>query len=533
MPRYVVGHGTFSGPDTFVPRGAAVSVYANENEKLSIGVAMEIVSQNGNGHEARRVFAASPLTDAVPVAIRNFMLKPLDPHELQMITTAATSKADVHYIGSSATTPRAIRLCEGTPETCREGVHRCEGLLGGELVRGGGELRLVCCLPMEGLQGVANMTTTLPAGASPEGQARIDEASSEARRLLDLLRNPDTRDQAADVLRKLERMRPATAARLMENIALGNELALHDARAMRPTLAGPHAFVNYLAGLSAEQRAYVQEKLEPAVPGPDASATDTFLASFPTDGLDERFRKWKSLTEDARAVLRTESVILADWAREEAAILAFFEECARGHQPRDPVSAVCYERPDLDERRRSEIDESEPLKACREKVRSYFTTASGADKRAAWDAMTERQQALILHVIPDSPSQWHDEQEPVPAASVTSYDAQDHSDSDADGPAPRSVLHLPDMGGQEALGNAVADDVVHALFADGELIFLSDPPPCVPEEYTALVCRVVSMDDGLDRTCTLALDGQQPRPDGLQEAVVAWNSCHDPLIVFE
>ncbi|MFE3760600.1 hypothetical protein ACFXPI_02380 [Streptomyces sp. NPDC059104] len=529
MSVHVVGHGTFAGPDTFVPPGMAVTVYAREDEKLSIGVAMEIVSRDGASAEGRRVYE-TPEPSGTPARIHNFTLKALEPHELQMIASAASSKAEVHYVGGSPRLPATIRLCEGDADTCRDGVHRCAGLLGSALVPTPADLRLVCCLVPEGLEGASAMTATLRDDAQDAAEQRIAGADATARQLLAELRDPRSRDAALARLRRLERSSPAAAARLMAYKALGSELALEDARAMRP-VCSPGTFMNYLAGLSAEQRTHIQEHLEPA--DGDASPPQDFLARFPTDALDERYRKWKALSDTEREALGAECPLVARWARQEAALLRYFEQCARGYQPRDAVSAICYEHADLDEQQQIEVEESLPYRACKDAVRQYFATVEPEEKIAAWGGMTTRQHELIRFLVEGTPEDWQRAARPpaprhVPAAEPSpGIDSDGASDGESDDGA------LPDGGGQEALTASVPDTVVHALLGGGELFFFSECPVRAPDGYALLLCRLIRVDDGfLDQVYTLAVEGAADA-DLIREAVESWNGRHTVLIAFE
>ncbi|MFD7084615.1 hypothetical protein [Streptomyces sp. NPDC059918] len=527
MHQYIIGHGTYSGPDTFVPYGGSVATYAKPNEKLSIMVGMEILSQKGSGHSGRSVYGSEE--PAPPTPIHNFTLRPLADNELQMFESVAPPGAAVLYVGSSPEVPQTVRLCEGTQATCFDGVHRCQGLLG-RILKPGTELRLVCCLPPEGTRGTAAMTTALPDGADPGGEQRIIQAAQAARAFLGALHSPDQRDKAVRTLRELERTRPHFLARMMGNVALGNELALYDAQAMRRELP-PKEFVAYLAGVEEERREYVMQQIG-AFPYDTSSAAEEFLLAFPEDGIDERYHKWTALGKDIQDSLASEVSLVREWHLTEGRFLAYFEKCAAGHQPRDGIAALGYERSGISDTRQMAMEDSAPYQSCIKKVRDFFDGESAEAKLSAWEEIPVALREVVGALIGDGPHNWRHNAEESPRLT------ENPSRPSPGGRATAAAL-------DEEEGDAVADETLLALLAPQDSLYalLGEEGltlvSCAPHQSTptavTLSCTLREVeDDGWDGTVyRLALDEGQQRPDSLEEAAQGWSDSRLCKVMFD
>jgi hypothetical protein len=163
LTTFVMGHGHYAPPDTFVPVGMSVGVYADVDTRLAITLGMAVLDQPG-GYSSR---ATMDSTAGDVATIRNYQVEALSHPEYQKMATVASPSNTIVYVGYSAGFDSPTYLCTGDEESCANGAHKCQGLLAAidDL-----DIRLVFCLEATAARGLSGMTVDFPDG--PEYDTR-------------------------------------------------------------------------------------------------------------------------------------------------------------------------------------------------------------------------------------------------------------------------------------------------------------------------------------------------------------------------
>lgn len=317
-----MGHGNYSEPDTFVPTGSRIGIYAEVNTLLAITIGMAVLSTQG-GFEPPTTFDA---TAGKTSTVHNYRIGPLTHPEYQRMRTVDSAKNTIIYIGFTEGFGHETQLCTDL-KGCTGGRHQCDGILGRVHDT---DIRLAFCLGKASESGQSKMTTTFPAtGTYAEANAHLARYIDEAKVWFD--RMTKTPDVAIPAFHKLASTAPGAREAsfiLASSKKLESLLVLHDARQFRGSLSA-WDFLNYLYGLPEKSRAKVTKRLraEPApaaVPAP-ATALDRFVASYFTAGTAERRAGWAALTPQERTQA-TGNHLLTFWATHIVPVIDVYQQ---------------------------------------------------------------------------------------------------------------------------------------------------------------------------------------------------------------
>ncbi|MFI9103633.1 putative adhesin [Streptomyces fildesensis] len=322
MTTFIMGHGNYSEPDTFVPTGSRIGIYAEVNTLLAITIGMAVLSTQG-GFEPPTTFDA---TAGKTSTVHNYRIGPLTHPEYQRMRTVDSAKNTIIYIGFTEGFGNETQLCTDL-KGCTGGRHQCDGILGRVHDT---DIRLAFCLGKASESGQSKMTTTFPAtGTYAEANAHLARYIDEAKVWFD--RMTKTPDVAIPAFHKLASTAPGAREAsfiLASSKKLESLLVLHDARQFRGSLSA-WDFLNYLYGLPEKSRAKVTKRLrqEPApaaVPAP-ATALDRFVASYFTAGTAERRAGWAALTPQERTQA-TGNHLLKFWATHIVPVIDVYQQ---------------------------------------------------------------------------------------------------------------------------------------------------------------------------------------------------------------
>ncbi|MFJ5228464.1 putative adhesin [Kitasatospora sp. NPDC088391] len=390
MTVYIMGHGEFSGPPTFLPAGRTIGIYATEGTPLSIAVGMQVVAEPG-GCTPRKVFGTER-DRTVP----NYRVGPLTHLELKRMLTVASPANEVLYLGHTPGLPDETRLCT-RPESCRLPAHApdCEGLLA---ILAAADLRLVFCLADAKRAGLTEMTLDLPAGTEVNERANRALRRHRERALVwnDRLAPETAAAESAhrEFLALAERdeagAREAAFLIASSNL-LERNVIRHDLTALRRT-AGHWAVLDLLASYPAKTRALAHEALRDTgrtvVIMPDA--VELFAAEFPRATTAERYEAWRALTPAERERLTVRSELLRDWAREVVPAVERIRALLR--ETTDPV-ATWFRMPALtaaeNEYLAAEIEQDDAFRTCVAGVLAFAKQAPPAAKLALWERLSD------------------------------------------------------------------------------------------------------------------------------------------------
>jgi len=308
MTTFIMGHGQYKGPDTFVPIGMLVGVYADVDTYLAMNVGMAVLAQEGGYKSA---YSYSSTEDKIS-GIHNYKIDPLTAPEYQKMIAVNSQKNNIIYIGYEGNYEGGTYLCTGDYSTCHDGRHGCTGILGQVKDT---DVRLAFCILPTSRLGMATMTDRLPEeGEYASANQNLAEWQEKAKIFYEKIRKQedpgkDIKEFNAWAVQNNKNQREA-AFILSSYRPLEEFLALYEARMQRQSLgAGP--FLSYLNGLPEETRDLVSKGLreEQRSGGSNQnqdgqSVSDKFIESFFMASTQERYNLWNSLSEDERATVR-------------------------------------------------------------------------------------------------------------------------------------------------------------------------------------------------------------------------------------
>ena len=129
MTTIVRGHGGLASdrPVTFVPDQTVIKFFSDEDDPLTTANAIAVIN-SGNFGNPNQSYGPGVAT-GTPVDIPNYTMYARTSGEVQRDLSADLESTPILFIGDQLQ-PAPLHLCEGTPATCKDGVHNCTGVLG-------------------------------------------------------------------------------------------------------------------------------------------------------------------------------------------------------------------------------------------------------------------------------------------------------------------------------------------------------------------------------------------------------------------
>lgn len=400
-----MGHGNYSDPDTLVPVGSRVGIYAEVNTLLAITIGMAVLSAQG-GFEPPTTFA-STAEQVSPV--HNYRIGPLTHPEYQRMRTVSSSKNTIIFIGFTKGFEAETQLCTDL-KGCTGGRHQCDGILGRVHDT---DIRLAFCLGKASESGQSKMTTTFPATDTyAEPNAHLARYVEQAKVWFErIAKNPDV------VIPEFHKLATTAAGAREASFILASSkkleflLVLHDAREHRGSLSA-WSFLNYLYGLSEKSRAKVTKRLRPepapaAVPAP-ATALDRFVTSYFAATTAARRAGWAALTPQERQQ-GAENHLLKFWATHIVPVIDVYQQGWDSHdQPAGWFKGASF-RSTLTEFGEAEAQLSSSYEDSFNACMAFGHTAGPAACLALWqrlDGNPDAQRLLSIVTKTKDPAAW-------------------------------------------------------------------------------------------------------------------------------
>ncbi|RKE17314.1 hypothetical protein BX266_0570 [Streptomyces sp. TLI_171] len=418
-----MGHGNYSGPDTFVPAGHSVGIYAEVDTLLAITIGMSVLSEPG-GYRSATTFggADSPVTP-----VHNYRVGPLTHPEFQRLRSTDSVKNRIVYVGYDQRFDRETQLCTAVG-TCGPAVHACDGILGRVHDP---DIRLAFCVGDARRAGLSDMTTVFPSVEEYRApNAELARYAAEAARWFERITAdpnraiPELYQLATDIKEARE-----LAFVLASSVKLDELLILHDARTQRAALSAD-AFLHYLLGLPEKTRATVVAALrgDPAPPAAVAPATaaDRFVAAFATATTQQRRDAWFGLLERERAEA-AENRLIKLWSTSILPVVERHRElAASADQPAGWFEAAAL-RTELTEFGDDEAQQNDAYRASLAACVEFGRTAGLPARLALWQRLDGRPDArrrLRTVVSGMSPADWEAAPPPNARAELAAWVAR-------------------------------------------------------------------------------------------------------------
>lgn len=408
MTIFIMGHGQYKPPDTFVPTGTTVGVYANVDTTLAITLGMAVLS-TPDGYASVTTFASTNETIA---RINNYRVDALSHPEYQKMYTVQ-SKNEIIYIGYTTGFDSPSYLCGGTEQTCHDGVHHCDGILARVKAP---DIRLAFCIVPTSNIGISPMTTEFPATgeyAKPRGD--LEKWRAEALRWLDKMkRDPAEIDKFHRFATTNPKSSQEAAFILASSKELDDFLLVSDARKQRDALSPP-GFLNYLQGLPLEAQKTVGDALKKEGggrgawknddPGGKSSEVVSFISSFFSWDFQARYVAWTLLTDQHREQAQ-ENLHVAYWGKYVVPVIRYYSELAvHDDQPLSSFTAVLYET-GLPGEMEIEAHETDGYKKCQGTCTTFAEKATPQQKLGLWDRLGPKGQRFLRDLTGQSPEVW-------------------------------------------------------------------------------------------------------------------------------
>ncbi|MEZ0091518.1 hypothetical protein [Streptacidiphilus sp. EB129] len=410
MTTFIMGHGNYtdSEPDTFVPTGSRVGIYAEVNTLLVITIGMAVLAEQG-GFEPPTVFTSTADTIS---PVHNYRIGPLTHPEYQRMHTVESSKNTIIYIGFTDGFEAETQLCTNL-KGCKNGRHQCDGILGRVQDT---DIRLSFCVGKSSESGRNRMTTTFPETETyTEPNARLTRYIDSSKTWFEKI----TKNPAVAIPEFHQLARTAAGAReaafiLASSKRLEALLVLNDAREYRASLS-PWDFLAYLYGLPEKSRARVTRLLR-REPGPTAApatvtALDRFVASYFAATTEERRAGWAALTPQDRE-RGTENPLLKFWATQIVPVIDVYQKGWDSHdQPVGWFQGASF-RSALTEFGEAEAQLSQSYVDSFNACMLFGSTADDAACLALWqrlDGNSDAQRLLSIVTHTKDPGAWKKE----------------------------------------------------------------------------------------------------------------------------
>lgn len=405
---FIMGHGQYKPPDTFVPKGTSVGVYANVDTTLAITLGMAVLSTPG-GYASVTTYASTNETIA---RINNYRVDALSHPEYQKMYTVQ-SKNDIIYIGYTTGFDSPSYLCGGTEQTCHDGVHQCDGILA--RVKDP-DIRLAFCIVPTSKIGISPMTTEFPATgeyAKPRGD--LEKWRAEALRWLDKMkRDPAAIDEFHRFAAKTPNSSQEAAFILASSKELDDFLLVADARKQRDVLSPP-GFLNYLQGLPPEAQKTVGDALKKEGGGrgawnkddPGGKSPDvvSFISSFFSWDFQARYAAWTRLTDEQREQAQ-ENLHVAYWGNYVVPVIRYYTELAvHDDQPLSSFRGILYET-GLPGEMEIAAHETAGYKKCQDTCMTFAEKATPQQKLVLWDRLGPEGQRFLRTLTGQGPEVW-------------------------------------------------------------------------------------------------------------------------------
>ncbi|MFC9328486.1 hypothetical protein [Kitasatospora sp. NPDC057015] len=411
MTTFIMGHGNYSGPDTFVPAGGSVGIYAQTDTLLAITIGMAVLTRVG-GVEPPTVFRS---TDEPPV-VHNYRIGPLTHPEYARMHTVESAKNQIIYIGFTPGFEAETQLCTDL-KGCRNGRHTCQGILG--RVKDP-DIRLTFCVGKASASGLSGMTTTLPdTAAYQEANAHLALYVARAKDWFErITRNPEVAIPEFHKLATTAQGAREASFVLASSRKLESALVLDDARRHRRSLSA-WDFLTYLYGLPEKSRAKVTRRLRteaftPIGPAP-VTALDRFVASFFTAGTLERRAGWAALTPQDRQ-RGAENHLLGFWATHIVPVIDVYQQGWESpDQPAGWFASASFRSP-LTEFGEAEAQLAPGYVASFDACMAFGRTADPAACLALWrhfEGNPEARRLLSTVTRVEDPKVWEREAQPT------------------------------------------------------------------------------------------------------------------------
>ncbi len=428
MTTFIMGHGGYVPPDTFVPMDRSVGVYAGVDKLLAITIGMAVLATPG-GYDSETTYTSTGVKFA---EIHNYRIGPLTHPEYQKVRSASSVRNRIIFIGFDPDFPGETMLCTD-PGRCRRPRHQCDGIL--SRIRDT-DIRLAFCigdLRHSGLNdSIDSMTITLPAKYDA-ANAALAQYAVKAKELSErIAANPD---KAIDEFHRWAAI-PENAGEasfiLAASKSLDETLLLHDARKQRAVSTAP-SFLNYLYGLPEKTRELVTLKLrgdQRAALAPDADAVTRFFESFFARTTDERYDAWLSLSRQEQERLE-ENQLTSSWAAGVAQVVG---ECRKyasyDDQPWGWFAGAVLDNT-LSEFGEAEVHQCAAYQSSLEACITFGVSAKFEAKLALWQRLegNAKAQRLLLTVAHEKPETFIGKPAPDNAAKLLSTWAAEYQAS--------------------------------------------------------------------------------------------------------
>lgn len=408
MTTFIMGHGQYKPPDTFVPTGTTVGVYANVDTTLAITLGMAVLSTPG-GYASVTTYASTNETIA---RINNYRVDALSHPEYQKMYTVQ-AKNEIIYIGYTSGYDSPSYLCDGTDKTCQGGVHQCNGILARVTDT---DIRLAFCIVPTSKIGISQMTTEFPATeeyAKPRGD--LEKWRTEALRWLDKMkRDPAEIDKFHQFATAGQKSSQEAAFILASSKELDDFLLISDARKQRDALS-PSGFLNYLQGLPPEAQKTVGDALKKEGggrgnwryddPGGKSPEVVSFISSFFSGDSQARYVAWTRLTDEQREQAQ-ENLHVAYWVKYVVPVIRYYAELAvHADQPLSSFTAVLYET-GLPGEMELDAHETDGYKKCQGTCMTFAEEATPQQKLSLWDRLGPEGQRFLRTLTGQGPEVW-------------------------------------------------------------------------------------------------------------------------------
>jgi hypothetical protein len=472
LTTFVMGHGHYAPPDTFVPVGMSVGVYADVDTRLAITLGMAVLDQPG-GYSSRTT------TDS-KAPIRNYQVEALSHPEYQKMATVASPSNNIVYVGYSAGFDSPTYLCTGDEESCADGVHDCLGLLAtiDDL-----DIRLVFCLEATADRGLSGMTADFPDDPEYDTHRQyLQDAKTAALEWLSAMQQDVAMVESFRALERDPDTAPDAAYILASHKPLDDFLLAYDARQQRLQL-NPQAFANYLDGLPPEAQETVRKALQDDPLDFRQSANwamtpvEGFLGLFGAASAQERYDAWTALDPDQQTEARQARVV-AVWAQMVVPVIDYYLQARAAGKPEYDFAAVGWRLTGLTEEQEAEARESDAYNACVRACQEYADTLGPEAKLALWGQLDEDGRYYLKHFTRQTPDDWKlaaaaaaakpaeiQQEQPQPVAAKDIEDSDDDDfvvDDDED-----DFWDAVDADNTRAVGRLELNAVVTVLQADG------------------------------------------------------------------
>ncbi len=398
-----MGHGNYSEPDTFVPAGGKVGIYAGVDTVLAITIGMAVLAQPG-GYESVTTYDS---TGGRIAAIHNYRVGPLTHPEFQRMRTVDSVKNKIIYVGYDERFMTETQLCTDVAGCGAgqhgAGQHRCDGLLG-RITDADNDIRLAFCLGSERRSGLAPMTTVFPSTLAYTGaNAHLEEYLKKAKDWYErITADPDEEIPAFHRLATSVPGAREAAFIVASSKSLDELLMLHDAREQRRKLTAG-SFLNYLYGVPEKSRGTIVAELRQD----PVTALDRFVDSFFAATTQQRCDAWAALSPEEQRQA-ADNRLIGFWAAGVVPVVRRYRQLAdSADQPVGWFEGAAL-RTDLSEYGEVEAQTVDAYRDAINACMDFGVSASPAARLALWARLEGNQDAqrMLSTVTNETLADW-------------------------------------------------------------------------------------------------------------------------------